>query len=75
MINLSEVQNYTFIFIFANNLQFFCKYLHKFVVTIFSDTWKMNVSVSFFAPLQVIREKMERGGVARLKVIFREKRC
>ena len=41
------MQNYTFIFIFANNLQFFCKYLHKFVVAIFSDTWKMNVSVSF----------------------------
>lgn len=69
------MQNYTFIFIFANNLQFFCKYLHKFVVTIFSDTWKMNVSVSFFAPLQVIREKMERGSVARLKIIFRENRC
>ena len=69
------MQNYTFIFIFANNLQFFCKYLHKFVVTIFSDTWKMNISVSFFTPLQVIREKMERGCVARLKVIFRENRC
>ena len=64
------MQNYTFIFIFANNLQFFCKYLHKFVVTIFSDTWKMNVSVSFFAPLQVIREKMERGSVARFESNF-----
>ena len=35
----------------------------------------MNVSVSSFAPLQVIREQMEWGGAARLKVIFREKRC
>jgi hypothetical protein len=35
----------------------------------------MNVSVIFFAPLQVISEKMKWGGAARLKVIFREKRC
>ena len=69
------MQNYTFIFIFANNLQFFCKYLRKFVVAIFSDTFKMNVSVIFCTPLREIREKKKWGGVGRLKVIFRENRC